>query len=150
MYCSERTTTTSVVNVSGSGGNDVAMTSMARSDCGLFVGAPSVVRLSPRSTAITAIARTTAAIQAPITRHGCLALAVAMVCVDSVTALSSPLTSYAASSCGTSSVSPSVTDASAGRRFRGISSVTTAPTPTTTAPTQMAGTRPSVKVCGDA
>ncbi len=79
VYRSERMTTTSVVNVSGFGGNARAMASIARSDSGLFVGAPSVVRLSPRRAPIAAIARTEATIHAPIVRHGCRALAVVMV-----------------------------------------------------------------------
>src|SRR3990170_5114376 len=83
VYRSERTTTTSVTSVSRSRGKARASTSTARSDSGLFVGAPSVVRLPPSRTPIAAMAAKEAASHAPIARHGCRALTVAMVCVES-------------------------------------------------------------------
>jgi hypothetical protein len=67
---SERTTTMSVTVVAESGGKTRSWTSRARSDSGLFVGSPSVVRLPPSSVAIATIARRKAATQAPIVRHG--------------------------------------------------------------------------------
>jgi hypothetical protein len=51
--------------------------SSARSDWGLFVGAPSVVRFPPRSVTIAAIASAVTAIQVVIVRHGWRALAAA-------------------------------------------------------------------------
>jgi len=59
----------SVTISSGFGGKASNRASTARSDSGLLVGAPSVVRLpSPR--AIATIARIETAIQALIVRHG--------------------------------------------------------------------------------
>ena len=58
-------------------GKAASRASSARSDSGLFVGAPSVVRLPPRNTTITAIARTAAIAHAPSTRQGWRALAAA-------------------------------------------------------------------------
>ena len=56
--------------VAGSGGNASNRASSARSDSGLFVGAPSVVRLPPRSAAIATNAAAVTAIHATIVRHG--------------------------------------------------------------------------------
>ncbi len=84
MCSSERMTTMSVDEVVGSGGIAEKRTSSARSDSGLFVGAPSVVRLSPRSSAMATTASTITAIHAPIARHGWRALAPASALVDRI------------------------------------------------------------------
>ena len=65
-------------------GKAASRTSSARSDSGLFVGEPSVVRLPPRSVAIAATARTATMIQAPIVRHAWRALAAARDLVEIV------------------------------------------------------------------
>jgi hypothetical protein len=52
---------------------------------------------------------------------------------------------YAASS----TTSRSSAGSSCGRRMRGIMSESNDPNATTTAPTQIAGPKPSTKVCGD-
>ena len=62
---------------SGSGGNASSWAAIARSDSGLFVGASSVVKLSPRSATMATIAAAKTAIHATIVRHGWRALAVA-------------------------------------------------------------------------
>ena len=72
----------SVTVSSGLGGNARNCAARARSDSGLFVGSPSVVRL-PSPSAIAATARIDTAIHAPMVRHGRLALAAARVCVES-------------------------------------------------------------------
>jgi hypothetical protein len=87
---SERMTTTSLT-AAGSAGNAANRFSSARSDCGLFVGLPSLVRLPPRSAMTAAIASTKTATQAEITRHGCLALAEASVLVEAIIAVSASL-----------------------------------------------------------
>ena len=80
MCCSERMITMSLDGIlSGSGGNDSTCAAIARSDSGLFVGASSVVKLSPRSATMATIATANTAIQARIVRHGWRALAVASV-----------------------------------------------------------------------
>ena len=84
VYFSERMTTMSLTAVDGSGGKAASRTSSARSDSGLFVGEPSVVRLPPRSVAIAATASTTTMIQAPIVRHAWRALAAARDLVESL------------------------------------------------------------------
>ena len=72
-------TTTSVVErLRDRAGTPGAIASIARSDSGLFVGAPSVVRLSAEQRPIAATARTDVAIHAPIVLQGCRALAEAM------------------------------------------------------------------------
>src|SRR5215207_3908476 len=85
-------TTTSVTAVDGFGGNAASRASSARSDSGLFVGAPSVVRLPPRNKAITAIERTATIAHAPSTRQGWRALAAAggPVLTQSTVALAEP------------------------------------------------------------
>ena len=79
---SERMTRMSLTISPGRGGNARKRTSSARSDCGLFVGAPSVVRSS--NVAIAAIASTIATIHAPTTRQGWRALAEASARVPSL------------------------------------------------------------------
>ena len=74
----------SLTAVEGSGGKAASRASLARSDSGLFVGAPSVVRLPPSSVTIVTIASTVTTIQAPIVRHGCWALAKARALVESL------------------------------------------------------------------
>src|SRR5215207_10269505 len=73
------------------GGNACPSTSSARSDCGLFVGLPSVVNAPPSSARIATTAATTTAVQTPIVRHGRRALAAASACVESF--ISHPLLS---------------------------------------------------------
>ena len=75
----------SVTVVEASGGKAASRTSSARSDSGLFVGLPSVVRLPPSSVTIARIARNATAIHIATTRQGWLALAVASEVVESLT-----------------------------------------------------------------
>src|SRR5262249_13145925 len=84
MYRGERTTTMSVIVAPSVGGNAADSASFARSDCGLFVGFPCVVNAPPSSPPIATTATTTRTTQAPIVRHGCRALLIASVCVESV------------------------------------------------------------------
>src|SRR4029453_8245591 len=73
----------SVTAVDGFAGKAAERASSAPSDSGLLVGFPSVGRLPPSSVTMAAIASTTTTIQAPIVRHGWLALAEARARVDS-------------------------------------------------------------------
>src|SRR5262249_24578076 len=77
VYRVERTTTMSVIVAPAVGGKAADTASFARSDCGLFVGFPSVVSAPPSSAPIATTATTTAATQAAIVRHGCRALVTA-------------------------------------------------------------------------
>ena len=61
--------------VSSPTGRDCSSSRSARTDSGLFVTAPSLVRLPPRRVATNPSAITMAAIHAPIVRHGCAAAA---------------------------------------------------------------------------
>jgi hypothetical protein len=88
VYCSERMTTTSVVVVSGLGGNAASAASSARWDSGLFVGLPSVVRL--RNVTIATMASTMTMTHAPTTLHGWRAPAAASAWVDSLMNASLP------------------------------------------------------------
>src|SRR5512132_320985 len=65
----------SVIAALEEAGNAASRTSFARSDCGLLVGLPSVVRAPPSNPPIATNATTIAATQAPIVRQGWLALA---------------------------------------------------------------------------
>jgi hypothetical protein len=75
VYRGERTTTTSVTAAPEAAGNAASRTFFARSDCGLFVGFPSVVNAPPNNAPIKTTATTIAATHPPTVRHGCLALA---------------------------------------------------------------------------
>jgi hypothetical protein len=90
VYLGERTTTMSVTALLAVGGNARSSASSARCDCGLLVGLPSVVSAPPSSAPIATTAATTRTIQPAIVRHGCRALIIASVCVESFTNQSPP------------------------------------------------------------